>query len=67
MGIRLVNPAILGSLEHVGRAPSLSARPDHGDLRERDRSLGGGSRCWGKDSQGGGVLASAALTGCSDV
>lgn len=31
--VRLVNPEILGSLEHVGRAPSLSARPDHRDLQ----------------------------------
>ena len=52
MGVRLVNPEILGSLEHAGRAPSLSAHPDHGDLRKRDSSLGGGNRCWGKDSQG---------------
>ena len=62
-----MNPEILGSLEHVGRAPSLSACLDHGDYSSGIGALVGGNRCWSKDSRGGGVLASAALTGLSDV
>ena len=51
--VRLVNPEILGSLEHVGRAPSLSARPDHGDYSSGIGALVGATGVGAKTGEAG--------------